>query len=163
MPRVYVSIGSNVERERNVHGAVQALATRFGALDLSQVYETRAEGFDGDNFYNLVAGFDTDAPIEQVRSWLREIETAHGRDRNIERYGPRTLDIDVLLYGDLVRHDDGIDVPRPEILRSAFVLGPLAEIAPALCHPETGERLADAWQRFETKPALQAVGRISAP
>lgn len=159
MPRVYVSIGSNTEREKNIRGALRALKTGFANVATSPVYETQAEGFDGDDFYNLVAAFDTAEPIERVRERLTEIEAAHGRARVGPRYAPRTLDIDILLYGDLVRHDDRFDVPRREILLHAYVLGPLAELAPGLAHPETGERFADLWRRFNGKNTLREASR----
>ncbi len=149
MPRVYISIGSNIDREQNIRGAVRALKQRYDQLTLSRVYETPAEGFDGDAFYNLVTGFDTEEPVEQVRAALAAIENAHGRTRNGPRSGPRTLDLDLLLYGDLVRHGGGVDIPRDEIVKYAFVLGPLAEIAPGLKHPETGETMARLWENFD--------------
>jgi 2-amino-4-hydroxy-6-hydroxymethyldihydropteridine diphosphokinase len=157
MPRVYISIGSNIDREANIRGAVQALRERYAFLTLSRVYETAAEGFDGDAFYNLVAGFDTDEPVERVRQALADIETAHGRTRHGPRHGPRTLDLDLLLYGDLVRHDNGLDIPRREIVKYAFVLGPLVEIAPDLKHPETGERLHTMWDKFTDRRDLRPV------
>jgi 2-amino-4-hydroxy-6-hydroxymethyldihydropteridine diphosphokinase len=143
VPRVYVSIGSNIDRERNVRGAVRALAQRFGHLTLSGVYETDAVGFAGDPFYNLVAGFDTDLSVEAVQDALKRIEGEHGRVReNIPRFSARTLDLDILLYGDLVRHDTRFDIPRGEIARYAFVLRPLADIAPAVKHPESHRTIA---------------------
>lgn len=157
MPRVYVSVGSNVDRERNIRGAVDALRARFRGVALSRVYETQAEGFDGENFYNLVAAFDTDEPIERVRDAVGQIEAAHGRTRNTERFGPRTLDIDILLYGDLVRHQGRVDIPRAEIFRWPFVLGPLAEIAPDARHPETGTAFAQLWREFEGHKELRVV------
>jgi 2-amino-4-hydroxy-6-hydroxymethyldihydropteridine diphosphokinase len=157
MARVYVSIGSNIEREKNVRGAVRALKQRFGKLAFSRVYESRAEGFDGDDFYNLVAAFDTGEPVESVRRTLAGIETAHGRVRNGPRFGPRTLDLDILLYGDLVRHDADFDIPRGEIAHRAYVLGPLAEIAPALAHPETGVSFRELWRAFSGPKDLHPV------
>jgi len=157
MPRIYVSIGSNIEREKNIRGAIRALKTRFASVTASPVYRTEAEGFDGDDFYNLVAAFDTDEPLERVRDALAEIEAAHGRVRPGPRYAPRTLDIDILLYGDLIRHDGQFDIPRPEIVRHAHVLGPLAMLAPAARHPETGERFADLWRRLGQTNALREV------
>ena len=115
MPRVYISIGSNIDRENNIRGAVRMLRQRYGTLTLSRVYETPAEGFDGEAFYNLVAGLDTDEPVERVRQALANIETAHGRNRGGARFSARTLDLDLLLYDDLVRHADSVDIPRGEI------------------------------------------------
>jgi 2-amino-4-hydroxy-6-hydroxymethyldihydropteridine diphosphokinase len=148
MARVFVSIGSNIEREHHVRAAVRALRARFGALALSHVYETEAEGFEGDNFLNLVASFDTQEAPERVQAALHDIETAQGRARNGPRFGPRTLDLDLLLYGDLIRHGDGLDLPRGEIMRYAFVLGPLAELAPRARHPEIGRTYGELWAGF---------------
>lgn len=157
MSRVYVSIGSNIAREANIRGAVRMLREHYGPLTLSRVYETPAEGFDGDPFYNLTAGFDTDKPIKQVRQTLADIEAAHGRTRNGPRSGSRTIDLDLLLYGNLVRHDGGLDIPRGEIAKYAFVLGPLAEIAPDLLHPETGETVERMWKNFIGRRDLRPV------
>jgi 2-amino-4-hydroxy-6-hydroxymethyldihydropteridine diphosphokinase len=157
VPRVYVSIGSNVEREQNVRAAVRALRASFKNVETSPVYQSRAEGFDGDDFYNLAARFDTDEPLEGVCERLTAIETAQGRVRTGARFAPRTLDIDVLLYGDLIRHDDRFDIPRRDILAYAHVLGPLATLAPDLLHPETGGCLADRWRQFAAGNTLRVV------
>ena len=111
MPRVYVSIGSNIDREKNIETAVRELDDSYGPLMLSTVYESEPVGFNGDNFLNLVAGFDTDSPIETVIARLRAIEKACGRERQDNDERSRTLDIDLLIYGDLSRHDDEV---RPE-------------------------------------------------
>jgi len=147
MPRVYVGIGSNIERDKNIRAGVVALDRQYGPLVLSSVYESHAYGFEGDNFYNLVAGFDTDDTIEQVADNLRRIEFEFGRQRNEQRFISRTLDLDLLLYGDQVRHDEH-DVPRQDITRYAFVLCPLAEIAGSARHPEKGDTYAEMWQSF---------------
>lgn len=157
MPRVYVSIGSNVEREKNIRGAIRALQQRYVDVAVSSVYQSKAEGFDGDDFYNLVAAFTTAEPLEALRDRLAEIETAHGRTRNGPRYGARTLDIDILLYGDAIRRDGGFDIPRREITRCAYVLQPLAELAPAERHPETGTRFAALWRDFPNDRHVQKI------
>ena len=148
MPRVFVSIGSNIDRETNVVTAVHALAADYRPLELSSVYESTPFGFHGENFFNLVAGFDTHQSAEQVAARLAAIEQACGRVRNGKHYDSRTLDMDLLLYGNLKRHDQQIDVPRPEIAHHAFVLLPLAEIAPDLIHPESGMSIREMWRRF---------------
>ena len=151
MPRVYVGIGSNIDREHNLRGAVRELAAHYGPLMLSPVYESRAVGFEGENFYNLVAGFDTSESIESIREILSRIESQFGRTRRENRYSARTLDLDLLLYGDAVRHDAGANLPHPDIRRYAFVLRPLADIAPDLTHPETRQTCAEMWAQFETE------------
>ena len=148
MARIYVGIGSNVERLANVRSAVAALRRHFGTLRLSRVYESEAVGFVGADFYNMVAGFDSPLTIPEVVAVLREIEAGHGRERRGGRFAPRTLDLDLLLYGDRVVEEQGIRVPREEILTCAFVLRPLAEIAPDLRHPENGRTLRELWDGF---------------
>jgi 2-amino-4-hydroxy-6-hydroxymethyldihydropteridine diphosphokinase len=148
MPRVFVSIGSNQERERHVRAAVRELAGRFRNLQLSSVYETEAVGFVGDPFLNLVAGFDTDLDLDGLVLSLREIEARAGRVRTDKRFGPRTLDLDVLTYGDHISDGEPVEVPRSEITSEAYVLLPLAEIAPRLQHPELGESYAGLAERL---------------
>lgn len=149
MTRVFVSIGSNVEREHHVRSAIAALCSRFDAVRASQVYETVAVGFCGDPFLNLVAAFDTDLELEELVDTLRDVETRNGRTRIEKRYGPRTLDIDVLTFGDLICDEDPIELPRSEITRQAYVLLPLAELAPDSQHPVLGECYADLCQRLK--------------
>lgn len=146
--RAYVSIGSNIERENNVRAAVVALRERFGTLMLSRVYENRAIGFDGTPFYNLVTAFDTAENPESVVATLHAIEQQQGRVRGSAKFGPRTIDLDLLLYGDLVRDDGVLRLPRDEIREYACVLGPLAELEPDGVHPETGETFAAMWAHF---------------
>ena len=151
MPRVYIGIGSNIDRENSLRAAVRELTALYGPLTLSPVYESRAHGFEGDDFYNLVAGFDSTEPIEQIKETLTRIESQFGRERRENRFSPRALDLDLLLYGDTVRHTNKINLPHPDIRHYAFVLRPLADIAPDLRHPETGETCADMWRRFDAE------------
>lgn len=159
MARVHVGIGSNIDRARNIAAGLAALADAFGPLTVSTVYESEAVGFSSDNFFNLVAGFDTAAVPEQVQATLRAIEQRFGRQRGGARFAPRTLDIDLLLYNGLVRNDGDINVPREDVTRFAFVLRPLAEIAGDLRHPVTGARYADLWAAFDQ--ASQALWPVS--
>ena len=149
MPRVHVGIGSNIDRENSIRGAVRELTAHYGRLTLSPVYESKALGFDGENFYNLVAGFDSADSIEHIKQTLSRIESQFGRVRQTERFSARTLDLDLLLYGDTVQHDDRATLPHPDIRRYAFVLRPLADIAPDLRHPETGQTCAEMWRQFD--------------
>lgn len=151
MPRVFVGIGSNIDRERSVRAGVEELKKSYGEVQLSDVYESDAVGFEGDAFYNLVAVFDTDDEVDQVVANLARIEDLHGRVRNGERFAARTLDLDLLLFGDAIITTEKYHVPRDEIPRYAFVLWPLAEIAPDMRHPETGETFAGMWEKFDKR------------
>ena len=153
--RCWISVGSNVERERSIRGAVADLRETFGRLILSPVYETPAVGFDGESFLNLVAGFDSDRPVADIDTRLHAIEDAHGRVRGPDKFAPRTLDLDLLTWGDAVGVFDGVELPRDEILKYGFVLGPLAEVAPDERHPATGRRYADLWA--ELSPAMEPL------
>ena len=149
MARVYLSIGSNIERERHIRAGITALRAHFGELALSRVYESAAVGFEGEHFYNLVAAFDTEQPVQQVAATLRMIEDEHGRTREGPRFSSRTLDIDILLYDDLILHEGKLVLPREEITRNAFVLWPLAELAPDLRHPVLQQCYAELWATFD--------------
>jgi 2-amino-4-hydroxy-6-hydroxymethyldihydropteridine diphosphokinase len=146
---VHIGIGSNVDRENSIRGAVRELAALYGPLTLSPVYESKAHGFEGDNFYNLVAGFDTEESIERIKETLSHIESRFGRTRRENRFSARTLDLDLLLYDDIVRHDSQVNLPHPDIQRYAFVLRPLADIAPHLRHPETNMSYIEMWNQFK--------------
>jgi 2-amino-4-hydroxy-6-hydroxymethyldihydropteridine diphosphokinase len=158
MATVYISLGSNIDRERNTRAGIEALRERFGELRLSSVYESEAVGFEGDAFYNMVIACETDEDVHSVNRALAEIEDAHGRDRSGPRFSSRTLDLDLLLYDDLVLDEDGLKLPRGEILKNAFVLWPLAELAPDLLHPVVGESYTDLWAAFDrTKENLAPI------
>ena len=149
MARAYISIGSNVNREDNIRAAIDALRHHYGHLLLSRVFESEAVGFQGENFYNLVAGFDTDSSPADIAYILHRIERACGRSRQGPRFGPRVLDLDLVLYENLVIDEPGLQLPRQDILNYAFVLQPLAEIAPRLRHPVLGKCYADLWAAFD--------------
>jgi len=151
MPRVFVGIGSNIDREASVRAGVADLREKYGELQLSSVYESEAVGFEGDAFYNLVAAFDTPDSVDEVIKTLAEIEETHGRQRGSERFSSRTLDLDLLLYGTLVSRGEGYHVPRDEIPRYAFVLWPLSELEPAMKHPQTGETFLAMWEDFDKR------------
>lgn len=157
MAKVYISIGSNVNRDNNISSCVRSLRDTFGELELSAVYENQAVGFDGDNFYNLVVGFDTDEPVTSLTPIFRDIESRHERVRGGERFSSRTLDVDLLLYDDLVLDQPGLKIPRDEITRYAFVLRPLAEMAPSLVHPVLRQTMKELWEHFEPKEPMTVV------
>lgn len=149
MPRVYIGIGSNIDRENSIRGGVRELTAHYGRLTLSPVYESKALGFEGENFFNLVAGFDSAESVERIKQTLSRIESQLGRVRQENSFSARTLDLDLLLYGEMVQHDDKVNLPHPDIQRYAFVLCPLADIAPELRHPETGLSCAQMWRQFD--------------
>ena len=153
MTRVYAGLGSNVDKEKNIPAGLKSLASHFSPLTISTVYESEPFGFHGDNFYNLVAGFETDLPALEVIRIFKSIESALGRTssgkNSTSSIISHTLDIDLLLFGDLIQHNELIDVPREDIARYPFVLCPLAEIAGDFKHPETGLRLADMRASFD--------------
>lgn len=147
--RVWLSIGSNMQREANITGCIKALRESFGELILSQVYENASFGFAGSPFYNLVIGFDTTWSINQLTGRFRQIEADHGRVRGGAKFAARSLDIDLLLYGDQIVEEGALALPRPEILEYAFVLGPLAEVAGNEYHPVTGKSYSRHWAEFD--------------
>jgi len=149
MPKGYISLGSNIDRESNTCKAVASLKKLFGPLQLSSVYETEAEGFVGDPFYNLIIGFESDLEVKQVARLLRQIEKDQGRTRESRKFAARTLDLDLVLYGELILSDGRLQIPRDEIERYSFVLEPLAEIAPNLLHPLSQRRIAELWENFD--------------
>lgn len=149
MALVYLSLGSNIDREQHICSALDALSDNFGELEISTVFESIAVGFEGDSFYNLVVGIQADQSVGEITKILKHIEDCNGRDRSAPKFGPRSLDIDILTVDDLVGEIDGIRLPRNEVLKNAFVLQPLAELAPQMLHPETHQTMAEHWQAFD--------------
>ena len=145
MSRAYLSLGSNVNAEHHISAAIQALRETFPDCRLSPIYRSRSVGFEGDDFINLAAMVVTDMQPLQLRAWLRRLEDRYGRDRNQPRFSDRTLDIDILLFDDLVIQTEELDLPRAEILKFAHVLKPLADLAPNIRHPTDGRTLAAIW------------------
>ena len=133
--RIFVGIGSNIDREKNIKSCMTILKGIYGDMMISPVYETESMGFDGPNFYNLVSCFETDQSVYDLKNTLNEIENDHGRHLNETKFSSRTLDIDILYYDDLVLSDDKIQIPRKEICEYDFVLKPLVDLVPDFIHP----------------------------
>ena len=156
MSTAYISIGSNIDKERHIPSSLRALEDVFGPLKLSSVYETEPVGFVGNSFYNLVVSFESDLTAKQIAKTLRQIELDHGRTRESQKFSARTLDLDLILLGDQVISDGRLQIPRDEIERYAFVLEPLAEISPSGIHPISGKTYADLWRDFDKAQAKQS-------
>lgn len=145
MAKAYLSLGSNQSPDIHLPQALAELRAQFGEVIASPTYRTPAEGFDGPDFLNAAAIIETGMDIVALDAWLHALEDAHGRRRDVPRFSSRPLDIDIVFYDDLVFCGPGnLQVPRPE-LRHAFVLKPLADIAPGYRDPLSGKTLAELW------------------
>ncbi len=157
MTEVFLSLGSNINRENNIRAAVTALRRLLSNVRCSSVYESEAVGFKGDNFYNLVVQAQTDLTLPELSAQLKQIEDAQGRERGGPRFSGRTLDIDIILYGDYVGQFAGIELPRPELYANAFVLLPLAELTPKQLDPATGQCFESLWHHAKIQQRLWVV------
>lgn len=149
MTQGYIGVGSNIDRDRHIAQGITALQRQFGELTLSSIYESAPVGFTGEPFYNLVVGFESDLDAKTVAKILRDIEYANGRGADSKKFTARTLDLDLLVYGDLIIDDGSLKLPRDDIDRYAFVLEPLAEIAPEQLHPLHQLSYAELWRRMD--------------
>lgn len=145
---VALSLGSNIDRYRHISGALDALAEAFGELLCSPVYESESVGFDGSPFLNSVVLIRTAQPLAEIVRLLKRIEDDHGRNRSGPKFSPRTLDIDVLTYGEVVGELDGIELPRAETAENAFVLKPMADILPDTLLPGSDKSYAELWADY---------------
>ncbi len=155
MPTGFISIGSNIDKEIHIPSSINALRKQFGNLVISSLYETEAVGFEGDDFHNLIVQFDSILKAKTVAKTLRQIELDHGRTRDSRKYAARTLDLDLILFGNLIISDGRLQIPRDEIERYAFVLEPLAEIAPDFLHPISHKSYAQLWDEYDKRNLKQ--------
>ena len=162
MTQVLVAAGSNVEPERRLATAMRELAVAFPGVRFSTAYRNAAVGFEGEDFINLVAAFDTGLPPPAILERLHAIEALCGRERDAPKWAPRSMDLDLLLYGDL--EAPGLRLPRPDLARRPYMLGPAAQVAPGMRHPTLGLTLAELWSRFDRDAhALVPVALAPAP
>jgi len=152
--RIFVGIGSNIDREKNIKSCISILKGVYGDMTISPVYETESMGFDGPNFYNLVSCFETDQSVYELKNTLNEIENDHGRHFNETKFSSRTLDIDILYYDDLVLSDDKIQIPRKEICEYDFVLKPLVDLVPDFIHPTHNISHTDMMNNIKIKKQI---------
>ena len=161
MASVYLGLGSNIAPEENLALGVRELEYAYGDLRLSNVYQSAAVGFDGPDFLNLVVGLESNDSPRSINERIESIHDKAGRDRGSDRYASRPLDIDLLLYDDLIVDEEGLRLPRSDVLEYGFVLRPLAEVAPTLRHPESGRTMAEHWAEFDnTRQPLRRVDGI---
>ena len=157
---VYIGIGSNVEAEKNILDAIKALQALFGVIQLSPIYQSSAVGFTGNDFLNLVVAASCDFGIADLKARLRVIENNQGRDRSQLSFSDRPIDLDLLLYGDIT--DQCYQLPHPDMLRYAFVLKPLSDMAGKMLHPVAGLTMQALWTAFvEQHPDATRLQRVS--
>ena len=157
MTRIYLGLGSNINPEKHIPAGIESLKTLFSAVQVSPIYLSPAFGFEGDDFHNLVVIAESDLTAEQVIEQLRELEFQHGRPKNAEKYSSRTLDIDLLMYGDFVGEVCGYQIPRQDIYKFDFVLRPLADLVPAETAPGKKESFSELWAAMAGASELQEV------
>ena len=145
MSTAWLGLGSNVNAESHIAVAIEALQKTFDAVALSPAYTSTSVGFDGDDFINMVARVETDMSPLELRQYLRELEDQYGRKRDVPKFSDRSLDIDILLYDDLVLLSPVLEIPRAEIIKYAHVLKPLADLDPDLIHPTKSCSMSDIW------------------
>ncbi len=148
LQKILISVGSNIDREKHTRAGLASLKCHFSDISCSSVYESKAVGFNGSAFYNLVVQAFTSLPVAQVNDTLKRIEREHGRTHTEKKFCSRTLDLDLLTYNQRVCHTPVV-LPREEILYNAFVLKPLAELVPDDMHPVAGQTYQQLWQQFE--------------
>ena len=153
MSIAFLGLGSNIQARQNIASGIKTLRKRFRQLELSPVYQTVPFGFDGDDFINLVARVETEMSPLELKDFLHRLEDRHDRDRRAPKFSARTLDIDILLYDDLYVLSPELELPREEILEAAYVLKPLADLAPELRHPVERKTIAELWEGFPGKTA----------
>lgn len=167
MVRAFVAIGSNIDPAINVRSAIELLARRLSVIRLSTVYKTQPEErLEQEDFYNCVVEIQTDLPPRDLKFHvLRMIETQLKRQRTPDKYAPRTIDMDLILYGDLTLNENDLVLPDPDIVRRFFVAAPLEEFDPDLILPGSDVRISDIAARLpqdKAQPLPSYTARLRA-
>jgi 2-amino-4-hydroxy-6-hydroxymethyldihydropteridine diphosphokinase len=149
MALLTLSLGSNLEPAYHIEQALDGLYACFGELQLSSVYESKAVGFEGGNFLNMVVAAETDLELVKISRLIKALETRHGRQHDQARFSSRTLDIDILTLGDLNGECHGMVLPRPEITVNAYVLWPMSEVCPDREDPHSKQTYAALWSAYD--------------
>lgn len=160
MVDVYVAAGSNIDPLRHLQAALASLERSYAPLKISPAYRNKAVGFEGEDFVNLVVGFSTNDSLERVRTRLQDIETDCGRPRDAPKWAPRSMDLDILLYGTEVRNEPGMIVPRPDLVKRPYMLKPMSDIAPEVLHPTQQRTMSELWHAFEGKDHAMTVVKL---
>ncbi|GGF69009.1 2-amino-4-hydroxy-6-hydroxymethyldihydropteridine diphosphokinase [Alteromonas lipolytica] len=153
MSQVFIGVGSNIDREFHTREAYRLLHQQFNNVVVSSVYECPAVGFEGPGFYNWVARVDTTLSLSAIHQLFKQLEAEYGRKDWHKQNCSRTMDLDLLCFDQCIC-ESPVALPRPEILKRAFVLRPLAEIAPDVCHPVAGKTFLQLWQAFDQSKQL---------
>ena len=148
MSDVHINIGSNEDRALRLTLALEVLEQEFSNIVVSSLYESPAEGFEGNDFYNIGVNATTDKSIHEVRATLKEIEDDLGRDRNLAKFSARVIDLDLVLYDDVI--EASLNLPRADILKFGYVLAPLAELSASRRHPIEGQTYQELWRAFQS-------------
>lgn len=159
MAEVFIGLGSNINAENNMCSALQALTQLFDVQSISSLYESEAIGFDGPPFLNCVMVLHTALGVRELQQQLQQLERGHGAIQGAPKLSSRLLDIDILLYDQCVGDIEGVILPREEMTINAFVLWPMAEIAPLRCHPLLQQTYQDLWNNFDKKS--QVIKQLS--
>ncbi|EGR0068811.1 2-amino-4-hydroxy-6-hydroxymethyldihydropteridine diphosphokinase [Vibrio vulnificus] len=156
MNTVYIGVGSNIEREKHARAAWQELTLLGEALQASPIYECAAVGFDSHTFFNFVIRLNTSMTLEELASQLRQIELRWGREENAAKYQDRTLDLDIVLFGECISSQKP-ELPRSDIFKYPFVIQPLYDLQPDLVIPGDGRTVEEIWQTARDLDTLRAV------
>ena len=150
MTAVYVAAGSNIDPVKHLSKALEELRRIYPDLQMSPAYRNKAVGFEGEDFINLVVGFTTDQSVQHVREQLQAVEKLCGRPPDAPKWAARSMDLDILLYGDLVSNEPGLVIPRPDLLRRPYMLKPMADVAPHVRHPLANQTMRELWTGFDS-------------
>ena len=158
MSRVFLGVGSNLDRSANIAAGLESLHGGLGLMRASSAWESDSVGFRGPPFLNLVVELETGMGVGELARYLRQLEYRMGRPRDATRFSSRTLDIDILTFGDRVGAVEGVELPRRELLENAFVLAPMAELVPEALHPARRLAYGELWQQLRDN--MEPVQRV---